>query len=40
MSSMPVSPAFNDFFYAASFEQRNEMPLSVFSALARLDLDR
>jgi hypothetical protein len=40
MSSMSVmSPAFNDFLYATVCEERNEMPLSVISALARLDLD-
>jgi hypothetical protein len=40
MTSMPtLSPAFNDFLYATVCEERNEMPLSVISALARLDLD-
>jgi hypothetical protein len=40
MSSMSVmSPAFNDFLYATVCEQPNEMPLSVISAMARLDLD-
>jgi hypothetical protein len=40
MTSMPaLSPAFNDFLFATVCEERNEMPLSVISALARLDLD-
>lgn len=40
MSSMStISPAFNDFLFATICEERNEMPLSVISALARLDLD-
>ncbi len=40
MSSMSVmSPAFNDFLYATICEQPNDMPLSVISAMARLDLD-
>jgi hypothetical protein len=30
---------FNDFLYAPIGEDRNEMPLSVLSALARLDVD-
>lgn len=34
-----LSPAFNDFLYATVCEERNEMPLSLISALARLDLD-
>jgi hypothetical protein len=32
-------PEFNDFLYAPIGAYRNEMPLSVLSALARLDLD-
>ena len=32
-------PEFNDFFYAPIGAYRSEMPLSVLSALARLDLD-
>jgi hypothetical protein len=32
-------PEFNDFLYAPIGADRNEMPLSVLSALARLDLD-
>jgi hypothetical protein len=32
-------PEFDDFLYAAIGADRNEMPLSVLSALARLDLD-
>ncbi len=34
-----LTPAFNDFLFATVCEERNEMPLSVISALARLDLD-
>jgi hypothetical protein len=33
------SPEFGDFLYAPVGEDRNEMPLSVLSALARLDVD-
>jgi hypothetical protein len=32
-------PEFDDFLYAAVGADRNEMPLSVLSALARLDVD-
>jgi hypothetical protein len=32
-------PEFNDFLYAAVGADRNEMPLSVLSALSRLDVD-
>ncbi len=40
MSSMAnLSPAYNDFLYATVCEERNEMQLSVISALARLGLD-
>jgi hypothetical protein len=34
-----VGSEFNDFLYAPIGSERNEMPLSVLSALARLDLD-
>jgi hypothetical protein len=34
-----LSPAFSAFLYATVCEERNEMPLSVISVLARLDLD-
>ena len=34
-----LSPEFNDFLYAAIGADRNEMSLSVLSALARLDVD-
>jgi hypothetical protein len=37
MSSL--NPVYNDFLYATVYEERNEMPLSVISALARLGLD-
>ena len=33
------SPEFNDFLYAQIGADKNEMPLSVLSALARLDID-
>src|ERR1700716_3376450 len=32
-------PEFNDFLYAAVGADRSEMPLSVLSALSRLDVD-
>jgi hypothetical protein len=32
-------PEFDDFLYAPIAAERNEMPLSVLSALARLDID-
>src|SRR4026209_1617645 len=32
-------PEFGDFLYAAIAADRNEMPLTVLSALSRLDLD-
>ena len=32
-------PEFDDFLYAPIGADRNEMPLSVLSALARLDID-
>jgi hypothetical protein len=38
-STTTLSPAFNDFLFATVCEERNETPLSVISALARLDLD-
>jgi hypothetical protein len=38
-SPTPLSPAFNDFLFATVCEERSETPLSVISALARLDLD-
>ena len=38
-SASKLSATFNDFLFATVCEQRNEMPLSVISALARLDLD-
>jgi hypothetical protein len=38
-SSSNLSATFNDFLFATVCEERNEMPLSVVSALARLDLD-
>ena len=34
-----VDGAFNDFLYAAICEERNALPLTVLSALARLNLD-
>jgi hypothetical protein len=34
-----LNPTFNDFLFATVCEERNAMPLSVISALARLDLD-
>ena len=40
MSSTPnLSDAFNAFLFATVCEGRDEMPVSVISALARLDLD-
>jgi hypothetical protein len=38
-SSTALNPAFNDFLFATVCEDHNEAPLSVVSALARLDLD-
>ena len=38
-STSALSPAFNDFLFATVCEERSETPLSVISALARLDLD-
>jgi hypothetical protein len=38
-STSKLSATFNDFLFATVCEDRNEMPLSVISALARLDLD-
>jgi len=38
-SASNLSATFNDFLFATVCEERNEMPLSVISALARLDLD-
>ena len=38
-STSNLSARFNDFLFATVCEERNEMPLSVISALARLDLD-
>jgi hypothetical protein len=38
-STSNLSATFNDFLFATVCEERNEMPLSVISALARLDLD-
>ena len=34
-----IRPEFGDFLYAPIGEDRNEMPLSVLSALARLGVD-
>jgi len=41
MTSSPsgLSSSFNAFLFATICEDRNEMPVSVISALARLDLD-
>ena len=39
VSTFFVNTEFNDFLYAPIGAYRNEMPLSVLSALARLDLD-
>jgi hypothetical protein len=38
-SPSELSPTFNDFLFAIVSEERDETPLSVVSALARLDLD-
>jgi hypothetical protein len=38
-STSKLSATFNAFLFATVCEERNEMPLSVVSALARLDLD-
>ena len=38
-STSNLSAAFNDFLFATVCEERNGMPLSVISVLARLDLD-
>jgi hypothetical protein len=38
-STTKLSASFNDFLFATVCEERNGMPLSVISALARLDLD-
>jgi hypothetical protein len=38
-SASPLRPEFNDFLFAPVGEERNEMRLSVLSALARLDID-
>jgi len=38
-SSSRLSATFNDFLFATVWEGRDDMPLSVVSALARLDLD-
>jgi hypothetical protein len=35
----PLGSEFNDFLFAPIGEDRNDMPLSVLSALARLDID-
>jgi hypothetical protein len=34
-----LEPSFDDFLFAPIGEDRNDMPLSVLSALARLDID-
>jgi hypothetical protein len=34
-----LGPEFDDFLFAPIGEDRNDMPLSVVSALARLDID-
>jgi hypothetical protein len=39
MSISKLNPAFDGFLYATVFEERDEMPVKVISALARLDLD-
>jgi hypothetical protein len=39
MSLSKLNPAFDGFLYATVFEERDEMPVKVISALARLDLD-
>ena len=38
-SIRPLGPEFNDFLFALVGEDRNGMPLSVVSVLARMDLD-
>ena len=38
-STSALSASFNDFLFATVCEERNDMPLTVVSALARLDLD-
>jgi hypothetical protein len=38
-SPSALSATFNDFLFATVCEERNEMPLTVVSALARLNLD-
>jgi hypothetical protein len=38
-SASPMRPEFNDFLFASIGEEKNEMRLSVLSALARLDID-
>jgi hypothetical protein len=38
-STSNLGAAFNAFLFATVCEERNEMPLSVVSVLARLDLD-
>src|SRR5579871_6864247 len=38
-SSTPLGSEFNDFLFAPIGEERNGMPLSVLSALARMDVD-
>lgn len=39
MSMAKLNPASDGFLYATVFEERDEMPVKVISALARLDLD-
>jgi hypothetical protein len=38
-STSALDASFNDFLFATVCEERNDMPLTVVSALARLDLD-
>jgi hypothetical protein len=38
-SASPLGTEFDDFLFASIGEDRNDMPLSVVSALARLDVD-
>jgi hypothetical protein len=38
-TTVNLTAAYNDFLFATVGEDRNDMPLSVVSALARLDLD-
>ena len=38
-SASPLGSEFDDFLFASIGEDRNDMPLSVVSALARLDVD-